>query len=363
MDFSLLEFVPDGIVVVDERGIVAYVNATTEGLFGWRRADLVGRPVEVLLPERFRGTHVASREGFTAAPRQRPMGLGKDLAALRRDGSEFPAEISLAPLRNGTASWAVAAVRDTTERRRVEAKALLYRQAREEVRARDEFLSVASHELRTPMTALHVQVQMLERVVERSGVPAAVRERVTALDRQVRRIAGLVEALLDLSRIRLGRMELRREPVDLAALAREVAAPYQADLDLARGSSVRVVAPAPVEASIDRVRIEQVIGNLLANAVKFGEGKPVEVRVEAAGGAARIVVADSGVGIEAAEAERIFGRFERAAPAQHYPGLGLGLYVAREIVEAHGGSIHARGEPGKGAVFTVELPAGAPGAG
>jgi two-component system sensor kinase FixL len=356
MDFSLLESVPDGIVVVDELGCVAYVNATGESLFGWSRDELRGQAVEVLLPARFRGGHVAARQGYAESPRARPMGFSADLAALRKDGSEFPAEISLAPLRVGGRPWAMAAVRDVTERRRVEAKALLYRQAQEEVRARDEFLSVASHELRTPITALHVQVQMLERVVERTGAPGAVRERVEALDRQVRRLAGLVEALLDLSRIRLGRMELSREPVDLAALARDVAAPFQADLDLARGSSVRVVAPAPVVVAVDRVRIEQVLGNLLGNAVKFGEGKPVEIRVEATPGAARIEVADGGVGIDASEAERIFGRFERAAPAQHYPGLGLGLYVAREIVEAHGGRIRARGQHGKGAVFSVEIP-------
>jgi signal transduction histidine kinase len=180
---------------------------------------------------------------------------------------------------------------------------------------------------------------------------------VASLDGQVRRLAGLVEALLDLSRIRLGRMELSREPVDVAALAREVAAPYQADLDLAHGSSVTVVASGSVIASLDRVRIEQVLANLLGNAVKFGEGKPVEVRVEAHAGGVRIEVVDRGVGIDAGQLDRIFGRFERAAPAQHYPGLGLGLYVAREIVEAHGGRIVARGAPGKGASFSVELPA------
>jgi signal transduction histidine kinase len=286
------------------------------------------------------------------------MGLAMDLAALRRDGSEFPAEISLAPLRVPEGTFAVAAVRDVTERRRVEAKALLYRQAQEEVRARDEFLSIASHELRTPVTALHVQLQMLQRVVARTGdVPEAVRERVEGLDRQARRLGSLVEALLDLSRIRLGRLELSREPVDVAELAREVAAPYQASPSLARGSAIRVVAAGPAVAELDRVRIEQVLANLLSNAVKFGEGKPIEVRVERDGGTVRVAVEDEGMGLAPDQAARIFGRFERAAPAQNYPGLGLGLYVAREIVEAHGGRIHARGAPGRGATFTVELPA------
>ncbi len=357
MDFSLLEFVPDGIVVADGNGTVVYANAMAVQLFGWERDELVGQAVEVLMPARHRSAHLGLRRGYHEAPRPRPMGLGVDLTALRKDGSEFPAEISLSPLRSGDTTWAVAAIRDATERRRVEAKALLYRQAKEEVRARDEFLSVASHELRTPVTALHVQLQLLQRVVERTGAPGPVKERVEALDRQVRRLADLVEALLDLSRIRLGRMELVREQVDVSELAREVAAPYQADLDLARGSSIRVVAPEPVIASLDRVRIEQVLANLLGNAVKFGEGKPVEVRVERSAGGVRVEVVDRGVGLPADQAERIFGRFERAAPAHHYPGLGLGLYVAREIVESHGGRIRARGEPGKGASFEVVIPA------
>ena len=359
MDFSLLEYVPDGILVADVGGIVVYVNAMMVDLFGWEREEMVGQPVETLLPARFRGAHRGLREGFQRAPRPRPMGLGVDLAALRKDGSEFPAEISLAPIRAGEVTWAIAAIRDVSERRRIEAKAILYRQAREDVRARDEFLSIASHELRTPVTALHVQLQMLQRVVERAGasVPEPVQGRVSALDRQVRRLAGLVEALLDLSRIRLGRLELAREALDVAALARDVVAPYQADPAMANGSRVEVIAPEAAVGSLDRVRIEQVLENLLANAVKFGEGRPVEVRVERDGGLIRVTVTDHGVGIQADQRERIFGRFERAAPAQHYPGLGLGLYVSREIVEAHGGRIRADGKPGAGATFTVELPA------
>jgi PAS domain S-box-containing protein len=358
MDFSLLEFVPDGIVVSDEAGAIVYVNATAAELFGWDREELVGQAVEVLLPARFRPRHAGLRSGYHAAPRQRPMGIAADLSGLRKDGSEFPAEISLSPLRTEDGVLAVAAVRDVSERRRIEAKALLYRQAQAEVRARDEFLSVASHELRTPVTALQVQIQMLDRVAGRSGgVPEAVRERIYAIDRQTRRLGRLVEALLDVSRIRLGRLELRREPVDVSALAREVAAPYQESPELARGSKVTVVAPDPVVIQADRVRLEQVLGNLTGNAAKFGEGRPIEILVTRTDEGVRITVADQGVGIEPGQAARLFGRFERAAPAQHYPGLGLGLYVAREIVEAHGGRISVTGAPGKGATFVVELPA------
>ena len=357
MDFSLLEFVPDGIVVTDAGGTIVFANRTGAELFGWDPGELVGQGVEILLPARYRDRHAGLRAGYQAAPRSRPMGLATELMALRRDGTEFPAEISLSPLRTSVGTLAVAAVRDVSERRRIEAKALLYRQAQEEVRARDEFLSVASHELRTPVTALHVQLQMLQRVAARAGAsPEAVRERIEALDKQVRRLGNLVEALLDLSRIRLGRLELSREDVDLVEVAREVVAPYLVDPALARGSSVRVVAEGPIVARVDRVRVEQVLANLLANAAKFGEGRPIEVRVAREVGLVRVAVADQGVGLSPEEAARIFGRFERAAPAQHFPGLGLGLYVAREIAEAHGGRISAEGAPGKGATFTVELP-------
>jgi two-component system sensor kinase FixL len=358
VDFSLLEHVPDAIVIADGTGRVVYANGTASELFGWSREELRGRPVEDLLPARYRSAHVGQRRRYHDEPRTRPMGAGKELAGLRRDGSEFVAEIALAPIEVDGERLAIAAVRDVTERKRTEEKALLYRLAQEEVRARDEFISIAAHELRTPVAALHVQLQLLQRFAARAegGVPPPLATRFQALESQARRLGQVVEDLLDLSRVRLGRLELRPEELDLAELARGAAVPFQADPAVGRGSLVTVTAPDPVVGRFDRMRLEQVLANLLGNAVKFGEARPIEVRVTAGDGRAVLSVVDHGTGVRPEDRDRIFGRFERAAPAQHFGGLGLGLYVAHQIVEAHRGTIVVEETPGGGATFTVSLP-------
>jgi PAS domain S-box-containing protein len=360
-DFSLLDSVPDAMVIAHHGGSIVYLNGVAERLFGWGRDEILGHPVEVLLPARFRTMHQDHRSGYQAAPRTRPMGLGLDLFALRKDGSEFAAEISLAPLTVGCEAYAIAAARDVTERKKLEGRALLVREAQEEVRQRDEFLSVASHELRTPVTALQLQLQLLQRAgrAAGAGLPAPLAGKVEALERQTRRIAVLVNELLDVSRLRLGRLELRPEPLDLAEVARDAAAQL-ADEGARHGSRLAVVAGQPVLGRWDRTRIEQVLTNLLANAIKFGQGKPIAVAVGLAGEMARVEVRDEGIGIEAEDLARIFGRFERAVSTQHFGGLGLGLYIAREIAEAHGGSIDVASTPGRGTTFTVELPCAPP---
>jgi len=357
-DFKLLEFVPDAVVIADRDGRIVYANRMTAELFGYAVEELVGQPVESLLPARFREAHHRHRADYDHDPSPRPMGLGLSLWGMRKSGEEFAAEISLSPLRLGSEHYAVAAIRDVTERRRIEEKALLYRKAQEEVRARDEFISVASHELRTPVAALQLQLQLLRRMAQRSKeeIPAVVADRLVSLERQTRRVALLVAELLDLSRLRLGRLELKREKMDVAELAREVVAPFQEDRGANGGSTIEVEAAGPATGSFDRVRLEQVLTNLLANAVKFGEGKPITVRVEGGGETVRVSVIDNGIGIASADRDRIFSRFERAVPAQHFGGLGLGLYIASRIVEAHGGSIRLESAPGTGSSFTVELP-------
>ncbi|WP_242345458.1 PAS domain-containing sensor histidine kinase [Anaeromyxobacter terrae] len=356
MDFSLLDSVPDAMVIADEGGEIVHVNTEAERLFGWSRAEVVGRPIELLLPARFRAMHRAHRSGYHAAPRTRPMGLGLDLSGLRRDGAEFAAEISLSPIEVDGRRCVVAAVRDVTERKLLEDRARQWGKAQDEVRERDEFLSVASHELRTPVTALQLQLQLLHRLATRSrnDMPRMLEPRVEALERQTRRIAILVNEILDVSRMRLGRLQLRYEALDLADVAREVAEHVRAEVERS-GSTLRLeLAAAP--GRWDRTRLEQVVTNLLVNASKFGEGKPISLSVEADGARARIRVSDQGMGIAPEHHARVFERFERAVPIANYGGLGLGLYVARQIVEAHGGEIRVESVPGAGATFVVDLP-------
>ena len=360
MDFSLLESVPDAMIIAHRSGEIVYVNAVAERLFGYNRDELAGRPVECLLPTRFRAAHQLHRAGYQTAPRTRPMGLGLDLFGLKKSGEEFEAEISLSPLEVGEEVYAIAAVRDVGERKKIERRAQLYRRAQEEVRARDEFLSIASHELRTPVTALQLQLELLQRALAaEGGGPSAMGQKVLALDRQCRRIAALVNELLDVSRLRLGRLELRLEELDLAELAREVAVSFGVEGERV-GSPIVVAALAPAAGRFDRMRLEQVLANLISNALKFGAEKPVVVEVRADPERVELTVKDEGIGIAPGDQERVFGRFERAVSTEHFGGLGLGLYIAREIVEAHGGAIGLSSEPGMGTTVKVSLPRGPP---
>ncbi len=224
------------------------------------------------------------------------------------------------------------------------------------VRARDEFLSVASHELRTPLTALKLQLEMALRELRR---PAArdVRPRVDRAHGQVLRLEGLVQDLLDVTRIQAGRLALRTEPLALSALVADIVGRFGAELERA-GNAVALSVEPGVVGRWDRDRLDQVVTNLVANAVRHAPGAPVAVSLSRGDGWAVLVVRDEGPGIPAEAQGRIFERFERAGDPRHVGGLGLGLFIVRRIVEAHGGTVRVQSGEGRGCAFTVELPLG-----
>jgi predicted ATPase/signal transduction histidine kinase len=240
--------------------------------------------------------------------------------------------------------------------------ARLYREAREAIRLRDEFLSVASHELNTPIASLRLVSQSFERM---EGVPSAAElsKLVNIISRQSNRLASLVGDILDVGQIPAGNFTLRREPVELTALVRETVEQARGEIDRTRSRLV-LKAGEELVGYWDRARIQKAIGNLLSNAIKFGPGKDIEVVVAGYGhGWARLIVEDHGLGIPPERLPHIFGRFERAVSAMHYGGLGLGLYIVRAVVEAHGGRVDVTSAPGEGAKFTVDLPLAATTAG
>jgi signal transduction histidine kinase len=230
--------------------------------------------------------------------------------------------------------------------------------AEEAVRLRDEFLSIASHELRTPLTSLQLAIQSLGQRLAQGMDAERVRAAVALSARQIKRLAGLVEMLLDVSRIQAGRLELNPMIVDLRALVEEVVT-HLGD-QIAQSGSTLTMRPAqaaqPVVGQWDPYRLEQVVTNLLTNALKFGCDNPIEISIDIESQLARLSVTDHGIGIPADVQAHLFERFHRGVSSRHYGGLGLGLYITRTIVEAHCGRISVSSEVGQGSTFRVELP-------
>jgi signal transduction histidine kinase len=226
------------------------------------------------------------------------------------------------------------------------------------VRLRDEFLSIAGHELRTPLAALQLQVEGLLHQVEKGAMGAAPKrlvERLSKAQMHVVRLEVLIVGLLDVSRIAAGRLMLQREEMELTGLLSDILDRFSEHLRRA-GCEVSMQAGEQVVGRWDRMRLDQVFTNLVGNALKYGAGKPIQIRIDRDEGRARVAVQDHGIGVSPEDRSRIFGRFERAVSERNYGGLGLGLWISRQIVEALGGRIDLESQLGAGSTFTVELP-------
>ena len=277
---------------------------------------------------------------------------------LRRHDAEFRWILDRGTPRytpDGTFAGYIGSCVDITERKQLEVD------LRKAVKVRDDFLSIASHELRTPLTSLKLRAERLYQQAARATATTVQldgarmeRDAEVALT-QVLHLVRMVDVLLDVSRISEGPLTLDRDDLDVGPLVAGVADRFKEPATTA-GSPIHVEIRGAATARWDRFRIEQVVTNLLSNAIKYGAGKPVDVVVDPSNGSARIVVTDRGPGIEAQHHGRLFERFARFAPARHYGGFGLGLWIARLIVEAHGGTIGVESQPGQGATFFVDLP-------
>ena len=227
---------------------------------------------------------------------------------------------------------------------------------RDAVEARDEFFSVATHELKDPLFSLQLSIQLLRHSAERQGaVPTHVLQHLEVSERQVTRLGRLIDNMLDVARIVNGRVDLDIEALDLCELAHQVVARFLGQAS-SSGTALSAESCRPVVGRFDRLKLEQVIGNLLSNAIKYGAGKPIIVRVRGEEDWAVVEVQDHGAGIAPEDQERIFGRFERASTGHKQASLGLGLYIVRSLVDAHGGSVRLRSQPGRGSTFTVAIP-------
>jgi protein-histidine pros-kinase len=359
-----VEASPAAMLMTDERGVIRLANGEAEAIFGYAAEELIGQPVELLLPVPMRGAHAISRGAFQAAPGKRMMGAGRDLYARRKDGSTFPVEIGLNPLRTPEGLVVLSAIVDTTERKRTELALRLAKQEAERASAmKTQFLANMSHELRTPLNAIIGYSDLMLAEVAGPIRPARYADYLEDIKRGGSHLLSLINDLLDLSCAESGLVSLDEVELDLVALAEAAVKLMDGDAQL-RGLSLSLAAETnslPLRG--DERMVTQILLNLLSNALKFTpKGGSVRVGVNRTGeGEPRLVVKDDGVGMPRSQIPRAFAAFvqvENAYRRAGNAGAGLGLALTKRFVELHGGRISLDSAENQGTEVTVVFPGG-----
>ncbi|HEX4884185.1 MAG TPA: PAS domain S-box protein [Casimicrobiaceae bacterium] len=356
---SIVDHVVDGIITIDDRGTIETFNPAAERIFGYASFEVIGRNVNVLMPEPYRGEHDGYLANYLDTGQAKIIGSGREMVGQRRDGSTFPLELAVSEFEIGPQRYFTGIVRDITERKRLEQE--LTRRIddlAEADRQKNELLAMLAHELRNPLAPLRNALHLLKASPADPAVAALARD---MMDRQLHHLVRLVDDLLDISRIIRGRIELRRERVDLAvAIARAIETANPVIEAYAHRLAVTLPA-APLYVDGDLVRLAQVIANLLTNAAKYTErAGRIEIVAAREHDMAVVRVRDTGIGIAATMQQRIFEVFVQgdASLARTQGGLGIGLTLVKRLVEMHGGDVAVTSDGvGKGSEFVVRLPA------
>lgn len=339
-----LESSPTGMLMVNEQGTILMVNRQTETLFGYNREELIGKKIEILVPERFRGKHPAHRSDFHAHPQARLMGAGRDLFGRRKDGREFPVEIGLNPYTTAEGNFVISSVIDITERKKIDVM-------------KDAFLGTVSHEMRTPLTILKAGLTDLQDGLSGS-LSSEQREVLEMCNRHTDRLTRIITDILDLSHFESGKLPLRHESVPILALIQRTADEMR-PLFEESGTLLRCELPThEVTIIADSHMVSRILVNLLGNAVRYAE-KEIRIAFSQDGQNCIISVMDDGPGIDPAEQGRLFKKFEqlhRPKGGSGYKGTGLGLALCKEMVELHGGKIWVESALGQGTQFHFSLP-------
>lgn len=375
----LLDAAPDGIVGIDASGQIILVNSQAERMFGYKREELLGKGVEILIPERFRGRHPAHREHYCAHAAIRPMGSGLDLRAVRADGTEFAVDINLSPFEGESGAEVVCMIRDVTDRKLADEQIkhlnssleqrscelaamnseleIRNREVEKANRLKSNFLATMSHELRTPLNTI---VGFAELLARRTGGPLTQKQErfVGNIKESSKHLLALINDILDISKIEAGCFDLKFESFPLSVAADEVLSTLR-PLAAAKEIEFTMGVSSDLAVHADRVRVKQMLYNLLSNAIKFTPpGGSVRLAAASDGAVTHISVIDTGIGIPHEEHEAIFETFHRPQTSiqQASEGTGLGLAITKLLVEQHGGTIWVQSEPEKGSQFHFTLP-------